>query len=87
MTVRSLVGSFFHNLRVQSQGHHTIDRLEERCVERGSARRSSLKGQKRDIVNQTDIGTVSKAKLGKLLRYGVERIWVFRAHIYHLELN
>ena len=26
-----------HYLRAQSQGHHTIDRLEERGVERGSA--------------------------------------------------
>ena len=32
-----------HYLRAQSQGHHTIDRLEERGLERGSARRSSLK--------------------------------------------
>ena len=29
------------------------------------------------IVNQTNIGTVSKATLGKLLSYGVERIWAF----------
>ena len=29
------------------------------------------------IVYQTDIGTVSKATLGKLLRDGVERIWAF----------
>ena len=35
-------------LRAQSQGHHTIDRLEERGVERGSARRSSLKGRQSD---------------------------------------
>ena len=35
--------SLRHYLRAQSQGHHTIDRLEERSVERGSARRSSLK--------------------------------------------
>ena len=46
----------------------TIDRLEERGAERGSARRSSLKGRERAIVTQTNIGTVSKAKLGKLLR-------------------
>ena len=25
-----------HNLLAQSQGHHTVDRLEERAVERGS---------------------------------------------------
>ena len=60
--------SLRHYLRVQSQGHHTTDRLEERGVERGSARRSSLKGRERAIINQTNIGTVSKAALGKLLR-------------------
>ena len=41
---------------------------------RGSARRSSLKGRERAIVNQTNTGTVSKATLGKLLTDGVERI-------------
>ena len=50
--------------------YHTINRLEERGVER----RSSLKGRERVIVNQTNIGTVSEATLGKLLRDGVERI-------------
>ena len=30
-----------HCKRAQSRGHHTIDRLDERGVERGSARRSS----------------------------------------------
>ena len=69
--------SMRHYQRAQSQGHHTIDRLEERGVERGSARRSSLKGQERAIVSQTNIGTVSKATLGKLLRDRVERIWAF----------
>ena len=58
--------SLRHYLRAQSYGHHTIDRLEKRGVERGSARRSSLKGRERVvIVNQTNIGTVSKATLGK----------------------
>ena len=62
---------------VQSQGHHIIDRLEERDVERGSASRSSLKGPESAIVIQTNTGTVSEATLGKLLRDGVERIWAF----------
>ena len=66
--------SLKHNLRAQSQGHHTIDRMEDRSVERGSTRRSSLKGRERAIVNQTNIGTVLKATLGKLLRDGVDRI-------------
>ena len=57
--------SLRHYVRVQSHGHHPIDRLEERGVERGSARRSSLKGRERAIVNQTNIGTVSKATLGE----------------------
>ena len=33
-------------LRTQNQGHHTIDRLEEKGVEKGSARRSALEGTK-----------------------------------------
>ena len=49
----------------------------KRGVKRGSARRSSLKGRERAIVSQTNIGTVSKATLGKLPRDGVERIWAF----------
>ena len=69
--------SLRHYLRAQSEGHHTIDRLEERGVERGSAGRSSLNGRERAIVNQTNMGTVSKATLRKLLRDGVERIWAF----------
>ena len=36
-----------------------------------------LKGRERAIVNQANIGTVSKATLRKLLRHGVERIWAF----------
>ena len=69
--------SLRHYLWAQSQGHHTIDHLEERGVERGSARRSSLKGRERVIVNQTNIGIVSKATLEKPLRDWVERIWAF----------
>ena len=37
-----------HYLRAQSQGRHTIGRLQERGVERGSARRSSLKRTRED---------------------------------------
>ena len=69
--------SLRHYLRAQSQGHQTIDRLEERGVERGSSKRFSLKGRERAIVSQTNIGAVSKATLEKRLRDGVERIWGF----------
>ena len=69
--------SLRHYLREQNEGHHIIDRLEERGVERGSARRSSLKGRERATGSQTNVGTVSKATLWKLLRDGVEGIWAF----------
>ena len=57
--------SLRHYLRAQSQRHHTTDHLEKRGVERGSARRSSLKERERAIVNQTNVATVSEATLGK----------------------
>ena len=58
--------SLRHYLWAQSQGHHTIHHLEERGVENGNARRSSLNGRKRAaIFNQTNTGTVSKAMLGE----------------------
>ena len=69
-----------HYLRAQSQGHHTIDRLEERGVtERGSTRRSSPKGRERTPINETDIATVSEAALGKCLRDDVDHIWAFQS--------
>ena len=49
----------------QSQEHLIIDRLEERSMKRGSARRSSLKGRKWAIVNQTNIGTCFKSNVGE----------------------
>ena len=64
-------------LLAQNQGHHTIDHLEERGVEIGSGRRSTLRGRDRAIVNQTDIGTVSKGTMEKLLRDGVGCVWAF----------
>ena len=54
--------------------YRTIDRLKKRGVERGSARRSSLKGRERAIVSQTSVGTVSKATMWTFLRNGVDRI-------------
>ena len=46
--------SLRHYLRAQSQGYHTSDRLEERGVERGSARRSSFKRRERAIVKSDE---------------------------------
>ena len=64
-------------LRAKGQWHDTIDHLEERGVERESARPSSLKGRGRVIVSQTNIETVSKAKLGNLLWDDMKRKWAF----------
>ena len=67
--------SLRHCMWAQSQGHHIVDRLEERGVERESARRSSLQGRERAIVCQTNIGTDSKTTLGKRLINGVDCIY------------
>ena len=57
--------------------HHSIDRLKERGVEKGSGRHSTLQGRERSVFNQTNIGTVSRSTLGRLLRDGAERVWAF----------
>ena len=72
-----VVRSLRHYLGAQSQGHHTTDHLEERGIERGSVRQSSLKGREGAVISQANTGTISKATLGKLLRDGVERSWAF----------
>ena len=53
----------------------------ERGVKKGSARQSSFRGRERTIVNRMNIGTVSKATLGKL-RYRVVCIYMgFSEHV------
>ena len=48
-----------------------------RGVEKGSGRHFTIQGRERSVFNQTNIGTVSKATLGRLLRDGAERVWAF----------
>ena len=69
--------SLRHCLWSQSQGHHTIDRLEERGIERGNTQWSSLQGGERVVNNRTNMGAVSKATVRKLLRDGVGHMWAF----------
>ena len=64
-------------LSTDKSEHHSIDRLKERGVEKGSGRHSTLQGRERSVFNQTNIGTVSRATLGRLLRDGAERVWAF----------
>ena len=53
MSDQQVLRSSRHCQRAQSQGHH-IDRMKERCMERGSARRSSLERRERAVVMQSD---------------------------------
>ena len=56
-----------HNfLNMDRPEHHSIDRLKERGVEKGSGRDSTLQGRERSVFNQTNnISTVSWGNLGK----------------------
>ena len=47
--------------------HHGIDRLKDRGVEKGRGRHSTLRGGKQSVFNQTNIGTVARATLVRLL--------------------
>ena len=64
-------------LNMDSPEHHSIDRLKERGVENGNGPHSTLKGRERSVFNQANIGTVSRATLGRLLKDGQERVWAF----------
>ena len=55
-------------LNTHKPEHHGTDRLKERGVEKGSGQHSTLQGRERSVFNQTNIGTVLRATLGRLLR-------------------
>ena len=56
---------------------HSIDRLKERGVEKESGGHSTLRRRERSVFNQTNISTVSRATVERLLRGGAERVWPF----------
>ena len=64
-------------LNMDRPQHQSIDRLKERGVEKGNGRHSTLQGQERSVFTQSNIGTVLRATLLRLLRDGVECIWDF----------
>ena len=64
-------------LNIDRPDHHSIGRLKERGMEKGSGRHYTLRGRKRSVFNQTNVGIDSRATLGRLLRDGVERVWAF----------
>ena len=77
------------HLLAQSQGTHTINRLEERGMGRGSAKRSSLKGCERAIINQMNIRlrAFSRQCCGNFWVMGWSAHGFFRVYRYNLELN
>ena len=52
-------------LNTDKPEHHSIYRMKERGVEKGSGRHSTLQGRERSVFNQANIGTVSRATLGE----------------------
>ena len=77
--------SLRHYLQAQSQGHHTICHLEERGVERGSARRSSLKGRERPSSVRQTLEPFQRQRWGNFWETGWKAYGLFRARRYHLE--
>ena len=67
--------------------HHSIVRLKERGVEKGSGRHSTLQCREISVFNQSNIDTVSRATLGRLLRDGASAYGPFRALRCHFELK
>ena len=75
--------SLRHFLQTQNQGHHIINHLEERGVERGSTWRPFVWKDKKELwsVRPTS-GLFQGQRLCKYLRNRVEHMWVFlRAQI------
>ena len=64
-------------LNTDKPEHHSIDRLKERGVEKGSDRHSTLQGRERSVFNQANVGTLSREALGRLLRDGAKCVWAF----------
>ena len=77
-----------HYLRAQSQERHTIDRLGERGVERGSARRSSFERTRRgpSSVRRT-LEPFQRQRWENFRETGWSAYGLFRARRYYLELN
>ena len=64
-------------LNMDRPQHHCINHLKERGVEKGSSRHFTIQGQKRSVFNQTNIGMVLRATLGRLLRDRVDHVRAF----------
>ena len=84
-----MLRSLRHKQQAPSQGHQTIDRLEDGDVKEGGVPQSSLKGQERAIIDQINISNASDATLGKFLREGMKCTKVFMSVKIHspTELN
>ena len=79
--------SLRYYLRAQSQGHHTIDHLEERGVERGSAIWSFLKDKRGPSSIRRTLELFQRQCWGNFGETGWSTYGLFRAHRYYLELD
>ena len=59
----------------EQMDHHSLVRMMQRGVTRGSGRYSTLRGKARRTYNQTATGTIGVGTLRWLLRMGTEHIW------------
>ena len=57
--------------------HHSADHLKERGVDTKNGQRSILQGRDQSVFNQTNINTILRATLGRLLRDKVKRLAAF----------
>ena len=79
--------SLRHYLQAQSQGHHTIDHLEERGIERGLLGNLPWKGKKRPLSVRQTLELLPRRCWEKFWEMGWSacgHFWVYR---YHLELK
>ena len=78
--------SLRHYLRAQSQGHHTIDRLEERGVDMQTFFLERTRKGHRHAVRRT-LEPFQRRRWGNFRETGWSAHGLFRAQRYHLELN
>ena len=72
-----MLGDLRNFLNTDRLEHHNTDHPNERGMEKGSGRHSTYGGRERSVFHKTNIGTVLRATLRRLLRVGAERVWAF----------
>ena len=79
--------SLRHYMRAQSQGHHSINRLVERGVERGSTDDLFWKDKQGPLSIRRTLKLFQKQCQRNFCEMGWSAYGLFQAHGYHLQLN